>query len=773
MNRAARLGSVCLGVVLASTAAVSSGCSSKGSSDSERDAGSRDAESSSRDGGVVVTSDDGGPTPVVGTIVGQLDASPTDAFAPLPLLTNVVVTEREDSVGIDFDPVDDAIDYRVYPLPSPGDVTTNADGSLTIPNAVYRCAGLRQTWDLPNGVNNPIGVVPDGGQAYYNLNEQFSWGAQILPNPTLGYVQVTAGDGLVPVYAIGVHPTDYELGWRESRPKIYTTDATLRASLLTQGGRDDGIVFYVPSAASATTETVYHSETATNVGSYVQYVEYYFTSGDLAAHGSDTTAPAAAFQIQKATSPGAQPLMGVFYQAGQQHIELAVGKERYKRASNQGQGPLWHVEWAPITGPTTLVVEALASGCPFQGFLSPESVDAPPHQPLLTLAQMQKAAPNGEVFVNGQYDLPGTTFTILTSSGTGGGVFAVTDAASPQLATPNSSPVPIARSFVQVVPQPHDPSAWDWYQGFNVDSTLPQLTPSADTVCNCTVTSATPCISGGGACGYWTSSVFNVGGYDMDDPSNVPLFAYGQFGGQMWDAFDDVYQDVTGSVRMSVPETISLNPNEFLHLTWSVDIVGTHRRYPQVLITDQGFPVEDSFSNPNNDTLILQTFASLGPSMQLEAEAFHGLVNGAPWAVNNQAPNHAFVDYDNWTMDTNMTLQPIIPIFEHAGMDRMTKFDAYVSSSLVYMFVDGFPAGCTQYPTTGGFALSGKVQVTFGDVLYHEGASDEMICLQEHPFLFMHEHQCTETKRHWDDLGLKNGVPAPSWDNARFPCLPY
>ena len=51
---------------------------------------------------------------------------------PLPVLTNVVATAREDSVGIEFDPVDDAVDYRVYPLPKDGDVTTNADGAVVI-----------------------------------------------------------------------------------------------------------------------------------------------------------------------------------------------------------------------------------------------------------------------------------------------------------------------------------------------------------------------------------------------------------------------------------------------------------------------------------------------------------------------------------------------------------------------------------------------------------------------------------------------------------------
>ncbi len=53
-----------------------------------------------------------GPIPDAGAVVGQLDGAPKTALPPLPALTNVVVTERDDSVGIDFDPVDNAVDYR-------------------------------------------------------------------------------------------------------------------------------------------------------------------------------------------------------------------------------------------------------------------------------------------------------------------------------------------------------------------------------------------------------------------------------------------------------------------------------------------------------------------------------------------------------------------------------------------------------------------------------------------------------------------------------------
>jgi hypothetical protein len=691
----------------------------------------------------------------------------------------VVATEREDSVGIDFDPVDNAIDYRVYPLPAPGDVTVNADGSLAIKNAIYRCAGLRQTYDLPNNTTNSL-TAPDAGQVYENFNPQYSWTAAVPANPTLGYVYPAAGEGLLPVYAVGVHPSSTEVGWRESRPKIYTTSATLRATWLARGARDDGIVFYVPSSASATTETVYYSETAVPVGgqNWTQYTEYYFTKADLATHMSDSTPPTPAFQVLTAAAAGTKPLMAVLYSPGMNHTELSVGGERFKRAVNQGPGPMWHLEWSGITGPTTLVVEALASGCPYQEFLSPQSVDAPPHQPLETLAQAQKASATGEVFINGEYDLPGSSWTILT----GPDAWGTTSVGSPLLQAPSASPVPVARSFVQVVPRPHDPSAWDWYEGFNVGSDFGAVVPAQDPAnCVCqTAGAALPCQSGNGGCAYWTSPSFDIGAYELDAPNNVSLFAYGQVLGQFWDVFDDTGQDVTGSVRLTAPQkaTMAVDPTKFLQITWTVNTVSTGRRYPQLIVSDQPPPVQDGFANANSNTLLVQT--RLGPSMLFEVQAFHGLVNGKPWAVNNQSTIHAIIDYDTWSGDfngipssaTGEVIPPADPPFEHAGIDRMTRYDAYISSGLLYLFMDGAPAGCMLYPANG-YMLNGPVTVTFGDVLYHEAAPDELICEQVKPYVYMHEHQCSETTRHWDDLGFKSGVAPPAWDTTKFPCTPF
>jgi hypothetical protein len=167
--------------------------------------------------------------------------------------------------------------------------------------------------------------------------------------------------------------------------------------------------------------------------------------------------------------------------------------------------------------------------------------------------------------------------------------------------------------------------------------------------------------------------------------------------------------------------------------------------------------------------------------MNLQVEAFHGLVNGKPWAVNNQSPIHALIDYDTWITTggnpssptgTPQPIQPADSPFEHAGVDRMTTYDAYISANQLYVLMDGAPAGCVTLPTDP-FALKGQVSITFGDVIYHEAAPDELMCAQPRPYAFLHEHECSETKRHWDDLGFKGGVAAPTWDSVNFPCKAF
>ena len=732
--------------------AVAPSCSSPGGHTSASPA-------SAQEGGV-----GGGSIPDAAATVGQLDGAPQTALPPLPTLTNVVVTERDDSVGIDFDPVDDAVDYRVYPLPSDGDVSTNADGSVTVKNAIYRCAGIRQTFDVANNTNSDGGLTPqssDGTGLFTYDGNGYAWKTQIPASPTLGYVYVTPGAGRVPVYALAGYTLERELGWSASRLKVYTTDAAQRQTLIAARWRDDGIAFYAPSSASSDTTTVYSSQTSEPQAgkTYTQYVQYYFAAGDMQAHAKDTTPPAPAFQVLTAAASGTQPLKAVLYEPLENHVELAVGNERFQRASQQGPGPLWHLEWSGLTKPTTLVVEALASGCPFQGFLSAVHLDAPPHQTFFTLADLQSASPTGEVFVNGQYDGPGSP---AVKPGPQGLPLA---GANPAMQTSTMSPKAVARSFVAVAPQPHKAADWDWYQDFAVGTDL-------GTVTRLPQEAGTGCPPGAFAttCGRWQSDTFDIAAYNIDGDGKTQVLTFGYLLGELWDAFDDTGSDVTGKVRFTARQMTSVpaDPTKFLHAAMSVDIVSTDRRYPQLILSDQPAPVQEGLASATNNTLLFQ--AIQGPGPRIELQAIHGLVNGHPWDVNNQAPEHVLVHPD-FSSNPDAVIAPDQAIDEHSGADRMTRFDVYVSSGRAYFFLDGAPAGCTQYPA--GFAISGPVSFTVGDVLYHEGAGDELVCAYQKPFPFLHDHQCTETKRHFDDLGFKSGVAAPDWNEALFPCGAY
>ena len=72
--------------------------------------------------------------------------------------------------------------------------------------------------------------------------------------------------------------------------------------------------------------------------------------------------------------------------------------------------PMYDLRWAGIAAPTTLVVEALDVGCPYQGtFVPAPSIKAGTdsnvkYPPLMTMDELRKASPSGEVFLNGQND---------------------------------------------------------------------------------------------------------------------------------------------------------------------------------------------------------------------------------------------------------------------------------------------------------------------------------------------------------------------------------
>ena len=683
-------------------------------------------------------------------VVGQSDAAPDTALPPLPQLANVVATEDDDSVSIAFDPFQGAVDYRVYPLPSDGDITVGADGQVTIKNAFYRCAGNRES---------PSPNVEDAGNtgAWVTTEVADTIGgyARTTADATLGYVYTQPGPGLAAVYALGESDPNADNGcyfarWQESRTKQYTTDAGVRTQMIADFARDDGIAFYVPSAADSTTTQVYQDDDQTGT----QYhTRYYFADGpEAAAHASKT----AAFFVLASQAPGTLPLMRVHYgnACGWSHDELAVGQDRFERAYHQGdQLPWWSLLWTGVTGPTTLVVEALDHGCPFQGHLSPQPIPSFTayfgnnpllHQPYVTLDQVQAASPANEVFINGQtgpaWIWDGTAFDAgVEDAATAAALAANTGASQPR-------PKAIARSFVNVAPQPH--ATMDFFAAFPPGAAAETFT-------------TVPCGSSDGNCfATWRQQSATWDQMFIDTeylPDGGGLFAYGPVAGEWWVTYGDVGGDTNGKYRLTANQKANIDASTFLHVTMEVDAYSTGRRYPQILISDQDIPVQ--YNLPQGHTLVVQPRGETTAWAMYPVDFDLQICSLRTWDVNNQCPQYDL--YHAVGADGGVAhLAPNDEVGEHASVDHRALFDVYTSNARMYLFLDGQPYACADLPTAD--VPTGAVTVTWGDVLYHSQV--------EHDFAFHTDHMQIETRRHFDNLGFSSGVAAPAWDETRLPC---
>jgi hypothetical protein len=131
------------------------------------------------------------------------------------------------------------------------------------------------------------------------------------------------------------------------------------------------------------------------------------------------------------------------------------------------------------------------------------------------------------------------------------------------------------------------------------------------------------------------------------------------------------------------------------------------------------------------------------------------------WDVNQQCPRFSLFEQLSPT-DKEVTtgLAPNAELGDLIGLDYSNRWELYVSTKRAYLFFDGQPYGCAVLPATG--VPSGAVTVTFGDVLYHSGIDDV--------FDFTGRKMQTVTMRHFDNMGFKNHVAAPAWDETRLPC---
>ncbi|MEI9953229.1 MAG: hypothetical protein WDO74_30675 [Pseudomonadota bacterium] len=647
--------------------------------------------------------------------VGQLGSPPDTTLPELPPMTNLVALQGGDGASITFEPVDGALDYRVYQLPADGDVVVAADKSFYVKNGTYRCAGNREAPPV-YADNEPM----ISGQALHTLVDKQMVGGYMrtLADATLGYVYVQPGDGRVPVYALGGsnpaadNSTCYFGRYGASRVKTYTTSEDERSELLKDVARDDGIVFWVPAEAADATTTVYWDEASPDKH------RYYFPEGPEAeAHSKK----APAFQVLKDQVPGTQPLMRVNYsnQCGWAHDELVAGKERFNRVYHQGDKlPMFSLTWTGYTEPTTLVVEALDSGCPFQGHLSPASTPAftsnnVAHQAWLTMDDVRAKAPNGQVFINGQFDS-------------------------------TSMPKPIARGFITVTPKPHP--KMDFFQDFAPGSEDEAIKTVPCGLDNCYQT--------------WRhqSETFDTMFINAENgpTKGTGLYAVGRVLGEWWVTYADIAADTNGKFRMTAKQKATIGSSDFLHVTMEVDAYSTARRYPQIIISTGDIPVQ--YALEKNHTLIVQPRASINSDLDFPVNYELQICNLRTWDVNNQCPVYDL--YQQKEGNKVVHLGPADEFGEHASVDHRVLFDVFTSTERTYLFMDGQPYGCALLPS--GVMSPGAVTVTWGDALYHSAV--------DHTYDFHTRHMLVEQRRHFDNLGFSSGVPAPKWDDSRFPC---
>jgi hypothetical protein len=651
---------------------------------------------------------------------------------PLPPLDNIRVTVRVDTALVEFDPTANARDYRIYLYPNIDNVLVGAAGEVTIRDAIYRCAG-----DLP------IGRREDDHAAAFDLSLEMETSApnitlagyrRKLADAVLGYVYLTPGPGRQPVYRLadpngtgGFFNADYLPPiTNDYSAADYVVGAAERDRLVAAGFRDDGIAFYVPDTGTRAVYRKAYADDDWASGPVVFFVE----GGEEAAARADDSAASVQdfgerFKILATQEPGSVALNRVLYNYGNTFDVLAAGEENFQRVLHQGNRPIRSLTWSGLTGPATLVVEALDAGCPFPGgyvgYVHADGEPAEGHYSSITLDEARLPA-SGEVFINGQHD-------------------------------PANRPRPIARSFVDVAPQPEP--QMDFFESFNPSKGWEQP----------------PLVATDGNNGYF---LYRNARWAVDFGGSIENHTVGPILGQFHIGCID-WGSACGFSIIPRGLTTRLEASRYLHVRWSVDVPSTLRRYPGIMITTTPFQeVDDPAAGPVYSIPVTTRLGStdggdqstilvhpLGYSdLQLQFCDRRG------WGVGDQCPKaNTHGRRTHWENNGQPWL-PVPVLGQVAGYDRPVQFDVYASTDRVFLFQDGEPAGCGRLPA--GRMPAGAVTVLFHAVGYHLGIDDPVDASSSYQYL--HKYSTVRTDRHFDDLGISNGVAAPAWDEAKFPC---
>jgi hypothetical protein len=236
------------------------------------------------------------------------------------------------------------------------------------------------------------------------------------------------------------------------------------------------------------------------------------------------------------------------------------------------------------------------------------------------------------------------------------------------------------------------------------------------------------------------------------------LFAFGPVMGELWTTLADAASDTNGKIRLTAKQKATMSASTFLHVTMEADSYSTARRYPQILISDQGPPVQ--YNLPSGHTLVIQPRGEIGGTYAWPIDFNLQICNLRTWDVNNQCPQYDLYHVTD-SSGKVLHLAPNDEVGEHASADQRALYDVFASTQRVYLFLDGAPYACADLPAVGP-PQAGPVTVTWGDVLYHSAVDST--------FAYHLAHEQIEQHRHFDNLGFSSGVAAPAWDETRLPC---
>ncbi len=628
----------------------------------------------------------------------------------LPELTNVRVRVVGDAANITFDPVDGAIDYRVYPLPPDDDIDVGEDGTVVVDRALYRCAGQREAlYMLRDTVN------PDPG-----WNDNAAGGTTIVARDVLGFVRSEAdaelghvyleeADDRVPVYALGdpdaAHDGTVECGrptFAASRAKVYTTDAARRAELVAQHWRDDGIAFWVPTSGRAVYEGVADDE--------LQSILHWIDGDEAAVRGAGTRI----FDVLAEPAADTVPLMRVHVApyCARPHDELVATRSRYEHVVRQADQPLAAARWSGLTTSTVLVVEALDSGCPYQGVLSPQSEpafvdDTVEHEAYVTPDDMRAASPTGEVFIDGQYE--GMPW-----------------------------PKAIRRSFVRVEPVELE---------LDFAATFPEAEDLRATF--------------GPSEGNIYEQHFDGESYTLS-AYGVSHLHFGSMLGESWFVYNDIAAGVNASLRLTAKPQAAVSTAGWLHVTTEIDLVTTDRRFPQIMISDQLAPVQNGLAA--GTTVIVEPTGYAPTYLQVQICDHRG------WDIGQECPRlptfaagiapQVRLPGETAGSDTSLQLDVYLSptriyLFTDGAPYSCTNLPAVADDGVAYS------------PPIGA------VTVTWGDVLAHSAidfTTGGGAITPPDSYAFHRAHMHTTARRRFDNLGFASAVTEPAWDEAQHPC---